>query len=74
MARWDKHKIKHFKIGDKDFWRAKRIPSYTSIRAAISDSYRFGWCKAFRDKLRRTLKHGMRQALRRDLKERLNDS
>jgi hypothetical protein len=74
MARWDKHKIKSFKIGDKDFWGVKRMPNYTSLRSAISDSYRFGWCKTFRDKLRSVLKHGMRQFLKRDLKERLNDT
>jgi hypothetical protein len=74
MARWNKHKIKSFKIGNKDFWGAKRMPSYTSVQAAISDSYHFGWCKAFRDSLRRTLKHGMRQLLKKDLKERLNDT
>jgi hypothetical protein len=74
MARYDEHKAKNFRIGDKDFWGAKRMPSYTSLRSAISDSYRFGWCKAFRDKLRRVLKHGMRQSLKRDLKEQLNDT
>jgi hypothetical protein len=74
MARWDKHKVKNFKTGDKDFWGAKRMPSYTSLRSVISDSYCFGWCKTFRDKLRRALKHGMRQDLKKDLKERLNDT
>jgi hypothetical protein len=74
MARYDKHKTKNFKTGDKDFWGAKRMPSYTSLRSAISDSYFFGRCKAFRDTLRRSLKHGMRQSLKRDLKERLNDT
>jgi hypothetical protein len=73
MARLDKHKIKSFTIGDKDFWGAKRMPSYTSEKSTISDSYHFGWCKAFRDKLRRALKHGMRQSLKKDLKEQLND-
>jgi hypothetical protein len=74
MARWDKHKINKFKIDDKDFWGAKRIPSYTSLPSAISDSYHFGRCKTFRDKLRRALKHGMRQFLKMDLKEQLNDT
>jgi hypothetical protein len=74
MARWDKRKQKSFLIGDRDVWGSKKMPSYTSMRNAVSDSYHFGWSKAFRDKLRRALKHGMRQILKMDLKEQLNDT